>query len=260
MKDQSARGKFDALLSIQLKPMLESSSALTLVGAEMLDAKVSEGLPFLAQQIARSVANSLGAVALLAANGFGIDGLKVSRTMFESAVTVAYLEKRPELAVEYIDYAWIFRKRYVELREKGGRGERGSISGANSAEIESNYLRVKARYEDRRGRIRNSWSKTSLRDMAKAIGLDTMYDELYPFTSCMVHGDIFSVIAGAGNSAQVGLAPSTSLAVQAVRMAVVSYAVTLRAYDGIGGFGQNDRVTAAFDEFKKATALGEVAT
>jgi hypothetical protein len=46
----------------------------------------AEPLHTVCRHLAKMVANSLSAVLLLAVNGFGIDALKIGRTMFEAAV------------------------------------------------------------------------------------------------------------------------------------------------------------------------------
>jgi len=68
------------------------------------------------------VANSFSAVVLLAVNGFGIDALKVGRTMFEAAVTVAYLRKNPTEYDDYRDFRFVraSRPRTLFLRKFAG--------------------------------------------------------------------------------------------------------------------------------------------
>src|SRR5436309_6801185 len=61
----------------------------------------TEPLHKVCRHLAKMVSNSLCAVVLLGVNGFGIDALKIGRTMFEAAVSVAYLHKHPH---EYDDY------------------------------------------------------------------------------------------------------------------------------------------------------------
>src|SRR5689334_10988791 len=56
----------------------------------------AEPLHKVCRHLAKMVANSQSAVVLLGMNGFGIDALKIGRTMFEAAVTVAYLCKHPD--------------------------------------------------------------------------------------------------------------------------------------------------------------------
>jgi hypothetical protein len=48
--------------------------------------------------------NSNGAVLAVATAGYGNDAAKIVRSMFEGAVTIAYLRKKPKLVLDYIDY------------------------------------------------------------------------------------------------------------------------------------------------------------
>src|SRR5215467_15152387 len=69
------------------------------------------------RHLAKMTANSLLAVITLGANGFGNDALKIARSMFEAAVTIAYLRRHPEEFDNYFDFHFIVamrRHRYIE--------------------------------------------------------------------------------------------------------------------------------------------------
>ncbi len=69
------------------------------------------------RHLSKMVANSVGAVLLLGVNGYGYDGIKIARTMFEAAVTVAYLRKHPDEFGDYFDFHFIVamqRHRYMQ--------------------------------------------------------------------------------------------------------------------------------------------------
>jgi hypothetical protein len=70
------------------------------------------------RQLAKMVANSLCSVLLLGMNGFGNDALKVARSMFEAAVTVAYLRKNPNEFDDYFDFHFIVAMRRHQYMEK----------------------------------------------------------------------------------------------------------------------------------------------
>lgn len=119
--------------------------------------------------------------------------------------------------------------------------------------METNFERIKHRFMDRKGRIRNSWCKANLREMSKDINAESMYGGLYPFGSSMTHTDILAVVAGAGGSDDVEPVPSTANVMLALQTGVVSFAMTLTVYDKVSDLGYSDKLEVAFNQFKSAT-------
>jgi hypothetical protein len=236
-----------------LEPMLVAARTFLQIGNEMLEAKVAGQLPDLARQIVRSVANSLESVLLLVSNGCGIDGLRIARTMFEAAVVVHYLDSHPELVQDFVDYLWVIRKKHhdycLSLPVKVAPPPPEKV-----AEMDLNYQRVKGRFMGKNGHVRNSWCKANLREMATEVNAESMYAGLYPFGSSMTHTDILAVVAGAGDSGDVEPVPSTANLILALQTAVVSFAMTLMAFDEIASLGRGDELEGTLTNFKNSTA------
>jgi hypothetical protein len=186
---------------------------------------------------------------LLVVNGCGIDGLRIARTMFESAVTVHYLDSHQELVQDFVDYLWVIRRRHYDFLQSLPPDKRHMIPAEKIHEMETNYERVKGRFTDSRDRIRNSWSETSLYKMAKEIGGESLYGAVYRFGSSLTHTDILAVIAGSGNSGDVEPVPSSENLRLALCTAVMSYAMTLTAFDKIANLGRGEEVATAFRAF-----------
>jgi hypothetical protein len=234
----------------QLEPMLAAARRFTQIGRDMLKIPVSNQLPDVAKQITLSVANSMESVLLLVTNGCGIDALRISRTMFEAAVTLHYLDSHPELVQDFVDYMWVIRKKHNDYRLTLPTEKVKPLPPETVAEMEANYQRVKHRFVDRKGRVRNSWCKANLKDMSKEVKAESMYGGLYPFGSSMTHTDILAVVAGAGGSNDVESVPSELNVTFALQTAVVSFAMTLMAFDQIAALGRSDELEAAFNNFK----------
>src|ERR1039458_1024174 len=236
-----------------LEPVLAAARRFLQLGHEMVKVPVSEELADLAKQITLSVANSMEAVLLLISNGCGVDGLRVARTMFEAAIVLHYLESHPEFVQDFIDYQWVIQKKHQDYRLGLPPDKVPPLAPEKIAEMESNYQRVKHRFMGKNGRDRNSWCKASLREMAKEVNAESMYAGLYPFGSSMTHTNILSIIAGAGASDDVEPVPSTANVTLALQTGVVSFAMTLMAFDKIAELGRDDELEAAFAEFKNAS-------
>jgi hypothetical protein len=69
----------------------------------------------------------------------------------------------------------------------------------------------------------------------------------------MTHTNILSIIAGAGASDDVEPVPSGLNLTLALQTGVVSFAMTLMAFDKIADLGRDDELEAAFAEFKNAS-------
>jgi len=70
----------------------------------------------------------------------------------------------------------------------------------------------------------------------------------------MTHTNILSIIAGAGASEDVAPVPSALNVTFALQQAVVSFAMTLMAFDKIANFGRGENLAVAFDAFKDASS------
>jgi hypothetical protein len=253
--DQTAIGfpEFRQKKLQKLEPMLAAARSFLQIGQEMVKVQVSEQLPDLARQITQSIANSMESVLLLVSNGCGVDALRIARTMFEAAITLNYLDSHPELAQDFVDYQWVIQKKHHDYRLTLPPDKVPPLPAEKVAEMEANFKRVKRRFMSKNDRVRNSWCKANLREMAKEVNAESMYGGLYPFGSSMAHTDILAVVAGAGASNDVEPVPSELNLPLALQTAVVSYAMTLTVYDKIAALRRGDGLEAAFNEFKNRT-------
>ncbi len=241
-----------------LEPMLAVGRSFLRIGQEMMKAQVSEQLPDLAKQITQRIDNSMESVLLLVSNGCGIDALRIARTMFEGAIILHYLDSHTELVQDFVDYLWVIRKKHHDYLLTLPTGNVPPLPAEKIAEMEANYKRVKCRFMDKNGRVRNSWCKANLREMANGVSAESIYGGLYPFGSSMAHTDILAVIAGAGDSNDVEPAPSELNLPLALQAAVVSHAMTLMVFDRIAGLGKRDELEAVFNEFKELGGNREI--
>ena len=236
-----------------LEPMLGAARAYLQIGQKMMKVPVLEKFPDLAKQINQTVANSMESVLLLVSNACGVDALRLARTMFEAAVVLHYLDSHPRLVEDFIDYQCVIRKKHNDYRLTLPLDKAPSLAPEKIAEMESNYQRVKHRFINKNGRVRNSWCKANLREMAKEVNAESIYGGLYPFGSSMTHTDILSIVAGAGDSGDVEPMPSRLNVTLALQKAIMSFSMTLMAFDKIANLGRGDDLEAAFTEFENST-------
>ncbi len=237
-----------------LGPLLDSAAAYLRVGREMFSRPFSGQLISILRQMARSVSNSMESVLILASNGCADDAFRIARTMFESAVTIHYLESHPELLQEYVDFLWVKRKHHHDDLLRYAPSQAEQVDPQQLEKTNAEYARVRARFSDRKGRVRNSWCQVSLRTMAEEIRAGSMYGGLYGFTSSITHTDMLGLVSASGDSDAVILVPSPVNIPLALQMGVVSYAMTLSAINEIEVLQFDDRLSEAFRQLKQASA------
>lgn len=196
-----------------------------------------------ARLLAKAVANSFGAVLILCENGYGVDAMKVARSMFEGTVNLLYLAKHPEEFVNFYDFSYMQTERYFTymLRFAPHLLERISENAKNHQH--SNYLRVKERFTRPNGTEMNSWSKQSFAALCKEVQLYELYLTLYGMASSLHHMGMQSLRMHPDPTPDIldiEIAPSKIFVPQALDGARVSALLTLEAYMKLAKIGTEE--------------------
>lgn len=138
-------------------------------------------------------------LALLCANGYGIAGQRVLRTIYESAVVADYLHVFPDEATDFLDYGDVhLYKHFV------GSGVNQDPDLAEEWEyVRENYERVKTKFETTlckkcgTKRPMHSWNKMDPLSQAKASSspLEPLYQEAYFQPTLQIHATMPSIFA-----------------------------------------------------------------
>lgn len=166
----------------------------------------TEPLHKVCRHLAKMVANSVGAVLLLGMNGYGVDAIKIARTMFESAVTLAYLRKHPDEFDDYYDFHFIVGMKRHQYMEKYAPQHLKRVTPEAIDSIKKGYARVESRFK---GRVR--WSEGPFSQLCADVGLEAHYLSFYALASNITHANISGVMAQADPEPgvlDVDLAPS----------------------------------------------------
>jgi hypothetical protein len=181
---------------------------------------------------------------LLVGNGAGPGAMKIARGMFESAVMAEYLRRNPSEIDDYWDYSYV-------LAHKRLKQFPGTVQPELIADIEKNYLSVRARFE-RNGRVRNQWNRHSIYEMAKAVGRLDQYELPYSIAASMHHGNFEALTAHLTGQDSLDIEQPPSLAW--VKQALVSgHVYLLQALDTLNdmfSLGFDSQLRSAGDEFK----------
>jgi len=212
----------------------------------------SEPLCKICRHLTKMVANSLNAVLLLGMNGMGNDSLKIVRSMFEAAVTVAYLRQHPEEFEDYFDFHFIVAKKRLRYMERYTPEALAKMSPKLVADNEAGYARVRGRYENKRGKIRGRWSKKDFGAICAELHLEELYLAFYDLTSHIIHADISGVMAQGDREPgvlDVEIAPSEVYVEMALRSAHCYLVLAVSEYIALarpGKQGIADQIDADF--------------
>jgi hypothetical protein len=214
---------------------------------------ISEPLHKVIRQIAKNTINSLGALTTLLLNGYGNDGMKIVRGMFEYSVLASYLAKHPELLDDYFDYYHVKVKKQLDYFDKYAAHVVKGLLGARRAEIDAEYRRIKSKFTDSKGRLRGSWSKASIRDMASAVGLEEHYLTIYSQAASMHHMDISGLTLHADEkNIDADVAPSLEWIIEALVAGHQSAVMVLKQYNDVAVLGMEKEIDRLRDDFLDA--------
>lgn len=141
----------------------------------------------------------------LVGNGAGLGAMKIARGMFETAVMAEYLRQVPEEIEDYVEYGHVLLYKRLKQFPRAASAEK-------TANFEKEYRRVKPRFENKDGRIRNQWNKHPISYMADKIGRADQYEKVYSLAASIHHGNFEAMIAQlSGDNTQLDIDQPPSL-------------------------------------------------
>lgn len=233
-------GAFKDQMIAKHEQVLRASMQLVPIANGLLNQEIGEPLHKVLRAITRIVVNSNGATIETATSGYGNDAAKIVRSMFEGAITIAYLRQKPELLADYFDYykikRWDF---YLFARDEDPESIK-ELTPQNVAEMKKEYEEIVPQFQDRNGYVRSSWCKDSVHKRAKAVGYGKFYPLFYAQASGMHHFDASGLVAQSNAQAlDVEVAPSERWVAESLRL---GHTFTFRAL-----FDFNEEAKLGFD-------------
>lgn len=214
-------------------PIFEGAGRLQNLQTRIFNTPVKGQPASVMRRLAITASNSFGAIITLALNGYGNDGMKIARGLFEVDLTMFYLKKHPEKVDDYLEYDVILQKQmYDELRPE----EKGQIDPATVKKMLEEYDRVRPRFE-RNGRIRGDWCVVTIRQRAEEAGMLGLYETFYRWACWMHHGNMGGLVFQVDDSYDVDIAPSLNWVYGSLINGYGSYLRCLNCYDEIAGLG-----------------------
>jgi len=216
----------------------------------------AEPLHKVCRHIAKTVCNSLGALLILCANGYGNDAMKVARSMFEGAVNLAYLRRHAEELDDYMDFVWVSSRRLQEFLRVHAPKSFDQISKETLLQSQREYERVVVRFTDTKGRVRSHWCKRPFSQMAAEVGLAAWYGGFYHLASAMQHMSMQGLVGQTEKNVDprvldVDVAPSKQWLEQALVAGHVSVVFALEHYVDLAVPEKRDTLAIALEDLRR---------
>lgn len=196
--------------------------------------------------------DSFNAVVILLQNGYTHDGLRLTRSIWEAAVTVAYLRKFPAEIDDFIEFDPIILKQQLDQFDLLYPEQTKKISEEERKTIRENYDKAKWRFERADGSIRRTWCKNSIFKMAQLTKREAHYHTFYKLACAGTHLNIYGVqMQLRANGLEVDVAPTTKfleLALITGHGAVISM---MEDYDASANLGLGAEIQALHDRFQR---------
>ncbi|MGB8580966.1 MAG: DUF5677 domain-containing protein [Candidatus Sulfotelmatobacter sp.] len=141
---------------------------------------------------------------------YGVDAIKIARTMFEAAVTLAYLRKHPDEFDDYFNFHFIVAMKRHRYMEKHAPQHLNRVTPEAIDSSKKGYARVVSRFTVS-GKVRGRWSKRPFSQLCADLGLEEHYLTFYDLASNITHANISGVMSQAGPEPgvlDVDIAPS----------------------------------------------------
>jgi hypothetical protein len=133
--------------------------------------------------LGRRCANDFSEILLLASNGYGFAALQILRSMFEKLVDARYLHEHPKEVDNFWDY-------HLVLLVKLGYQD---IAQRFDSEWENKVAKFKT-FGKKRNRTQPRWTKLSLVDEAKQVGLGDHLSGAYSLPNAFVHNSSAEIL------------------------------------------------------------------
>jgi hypothetical protein len=188
------------------------------------------------RSFAVSMVNSTVAVGTLCDAGFGADAMKIARSIFEMQVTFRYLLRYPQELQNFIDFDAVLQHKRLKVYQSEFPEVYATFSAESIQKTLGTYERVKKRFSSSAGKVRQTWSNRSLKEMARLTDLEQMYMLFYPHASSMHHVSPMGLaLLIDGLTLEVRPGPSRRHVGIAIRVATSSLYETLKDYAALTG-------------------------
>lgn len=188
------------------------------------------------KSLAVSMSNSAVATAILCNAGHGADAVKIARSILEARIIFRYLLNNSRELGDFLEFDAIARYNRLQYYRSELPQLYASLPAVKIKEVTDAYKAARPRFSNSRGKIQKRWSRHSLGQMARVVGLEDMYDLFYRYASYLHHTDPMGLaMLIDGETLEVQPGPTGRHTDIAIRMATSSLHETLSGYSKLIG-------------------------
>jgi hypothetical protein len=237
------------------RPFFEATAKIYTVVNEMRERDISEHLAQIVGRMVFSAVNTYGAIQTLVLNGYGLDALRLSRSIYETEINILWLKSHPEDLRDFLDYHLIQQKQVYDAMDEE---QQRSLPEERVHEIVAEYNAVLPRFATKsdQTRPRNEWCRLSFYSRAKEAEQEPLYRAFYRPASSLIHGDIAGLMAQCDSESRMDMAPSFKSLDDALVNGHGSLVRCLSYFDEIAQLGFKGRLEAELHSDYAAAVKG----
>lgn len=191
------------------KEFFKCAELIEPIANKIINAPVEGQLLYVVGRLVASVLNSHGAILLLVTRGYGVDAMRIARSIFETSVNIIWLKDNPDALQDYLDYHVIQREKlYDQLTPK----DQAAVSKEDREEMMNEYNQAAPRFKKKNGDIQNQWCKQSIRhraEHAEQYWKNRMAEEGIPHNGISLYGTFYAVASSMHHMDIAGLNAAT---------------------------------------------------
>ena len=188
-----------------------------------------------------SIGVSFADVGLLVGNGCGLGAMKIARTCLESAINAEYLRLEPTEYRQFMDWSFIGQHRKLEYMRKYMPGDLAKLDPKMVARSEKRFQEVRPKFLLPNKKLRQSWSKISLRERAVKAKFEEFYGSVYMLCSELSHGSFGGLAQYVESFEGAGWQPAIAPSLTGCREALgAAHYCTLRAVETLAALKGTD--------------------
>jgi hypothetical protein len=138
-------------------------------------------------------------VITLVGNGLGHGGMRILRSLLETAINIEFFRLRPETFEDYKEWFHVERFREIEFLRQHAPEIYAQVDAEAVTDIGRNMARVRPRFlardRNRKSRgLQSGWSSLNLDARAVATGFTEAYQLINPLASSFVHETMYGML------------------------------------------------------------------
>ncbi len=154
--------------------------------------QATEKIQMVVCSLTRATRAGASEAIILCGNGCGAGAMKIVRGMYESAWTSEYLRRNPSEVQDYLEFGKVIAWNRVRFSQKHRLDQ---IPKETVEQVKDAFETTNKQSKRGDGRVRQQWSKKSIRKIAESVGREEQYELPYSIACSIHHGNLEGILA-----------------------------------------------------------------